>query len=314
MSETNENDYDEYVRTKKNIAKSNVVIIFAVVAICALIMKYDTFLFNLLPESKKWPKLLYEIVIVFGIAIILTQSGFHYIKKLWLNKEIDKSKLEIFLSIVLFVSMMIYSGIFAIDVSFPIMSAMNDTIQVLVRIGFFIAILMGILFLFLFGEWIGAHEVIDYTLTPLEKRYEKEKEDEKEKKEILLEGLPAATVVAPTEPIFLVERTPDGSNRSIDKVIDLTFIASGDPYPKLEDYDWFVESSNPFVDAHISTYDSAIKVSLSVSSQFFDYISDPFGAGEDEDDIGEAVVTLTGMHQNRGGPGICANITVIYDM
>lgn len=326
MSDNDENEYEEYVRTKRTISKAAVVTIFTVGAICVLIMKYDAIgalLVNLTPESNKRAILLYEIILVFGIAVMLSKIGFHYAEKLW-RSEIDKSKLETLLSILLHASIVVYSGIFAADVSFPIMSKVSDTIELLMRIGLFVVTFIGVLSLFLFGNWLGARDVIDYDLAPLEKRFEKEKEDAETVKHEYRMGEPAASIFVPNQPIEFVGNWSTG--HCDDQVIDVVFIATGYPPPKIEDYDWSIESA-PYMATRLRVSDGEIKILLCPPYYFqeppfekpwwwwdaehsYHYDGDEWSGYTP----GLTILTLTGMHRDYGGPGIMTKIAVVdYD-
>ena len=324
MSQTVESDYEKYVRRRKYIAQTNVVIMFSVVAVCALIMKYATFLVNLIPESHKRAEPVIEITYVFGIAIILAQTGFYYSKKLWRKGDLDNSKLGTFTSILLLVSIVIYSGIIAVDISFPIMSKVNDIILILMRIGLFIAIFIGIVALFMFGGWLASNAVIDHELIPLEKRVEKQKENAETAKHEYRMEKPAASISVPNQPIEFVGEWSKG--HCDDQVIDVLFTATGYSPPKIEDYDWSIESA-PYMATRLRVNDGEIKILLCPPYYF---LEPPFEKPSwwwhaehsyhyDGDEWsgytpGLTILTLTGMHRDYGGPGIMTKIAVVdYD-
>ena len=320
MSQTDESDYDKYVRRRKYIAQTNVTIMFAVVAVCALIMKYDKFLVSLIPESNKRAEPFFVIACVFGIAIILTQTGFHYSKKLWRKENLDNSKLGTFNSILLLVSIVIFSGIIAVDISFPIMSKVNDRILILMRIGLFLVIFIGIVSLFMLGGWLGSSAVIDHELTPLERRVEKEKENAETAKHEYRMGESAASIYVPNQPIEFVGNWSTG--HCDDQVIDVVFTATGHPPPKIEDYDWSISSQGNVYDTLLRICDGEIKILLCPP----DYFLEPpyekprwWWDGErsyyrDGIEPGLTILTLTGMHRDYGGPGITTKIAVVdYD-
>ena len=320
MSQTGESDYDKYVRRRRYIAQTNTIIMFAVVAVCALIMKYDTFLVSLIPESDKRAEAFYEIVFVFGIAIILAQTGFHYSKKLWRKEDLDNSKLGNFTSILLIVSIAIYSGIIAVDISFPIMSKVNDKILILMRIGLFVAIFIGIVTLLMFGGGLGASAVIDHDLIPLEKRVEKERENAETAKHEYRMGEPAASIFVPNQPIEFVGNWSTG--HCDDQVIDIVFTATGHPPPKIEDYDWSISLQGNVDDAQLRICNGEIKVLLCPPDYFLEPPYEKPRWWRDAErwyprdgmTPGLTILTLTGMHRNYGGPGIATKIAVVdYD-
>ena len=320
MRETDENSYDEYVRTTRNFTKYLVIVTIAVGAICTLILKYNTFPLNLIPESDKWYAPLYGVFLVFGFAVILSQIGFHYTEKLCKNSEIGKSKLEIVFSILLFASIAIYSGVVAADISFPIISRVGDKIQILMRIGLFIVIFAGISALFLFGTWVGAYEIIDYNLIRLARKFDKEKENAEWVKSEYRTGKPAVSISVPNQPIEFVGNWSTG--HCDDQVIDVLFTATGHPPPKIEDYDWSISSQGNVDDTRLRICDGEIKILLCPPYYF---LKPPYEKPQwwwdaessyprDGIEPGLTILTLTGMHRDYGGPGIATEIAVVdYD-
>ena len=317
MSKTDEDTYEEYVRRRNYIAQTNVIIMFSVIAVCALIMKYDTFLVSLIPESHKRAEPVFEIVYVFGIAIILAQIGFHYSNKLWHKEDLDSSRLGNFTSILLVVSMVIFSGIIAVDISFPLMSKVNDKILILMRIVLFVAIFIGIAKLFMLGGWLGSSAVIDYELIPLGKRVDKEKENTETAKHEYRMGKPAASISVPNQPIEFVGEWSKGN--CDDQIIDVVFTAAGHPPPKIEDYDWSI-SSDPYMETGLHVHDGEVKILLRPPDYFLEppyekpwwwWYAETAG---NRYYSGKTILTLTGMHRDYGGPGIMTKIAVVdYD-
>lgn len=320
MSETDENNYDERVRKGRSFTKYLAIVTIAVGAICTLILKYNTFPLNLLPESDKWFVPLYGIFLVLGFAIMLVQVGFHYTEKLFKNREMDKSKLEIVYSILLFASIAIYAGVIAEDISFPIISRVSDKIQILMRVGLFTVIFAGISALFLFGTWVGVYAIVDYDLIPLERRFEKEKENEERVKSDFRTGKPAVSISVPNQPIEFVGNWSTGY--CDDQVIEVLFTATGNPPPKIEDYDWSISSQGNVDNTRLRICDGEIKILLCPPYYF---LEPPYEKPQwwwdaessyprDGIEPGLTILTLTGMHRDYGGPGIATEIAVVdYD-
>lgn len=324
VSQTDESDYEKYVRRRNYIAQTNVIIMFSVVAVCALIMKYDTLLVSLIPESYKRAEPVFEIVYVFGIAIILAQIGFRYSNKLWHKEDLDNSKLGNFTSILLVVSMVIFSGIIAVDISFPVMSKVNDKILILMRIVLFVAIFIGIAKLFMLGGWLGSSAVIDHELIPLGKRVDKEKENAETAKHEYRMEKPAASISVPNQPIEFVGEWSKG--HCDDQIIDVVFTANGYSPPKIEDYDWSIKSA-PYMATRLRVSDEEIKILLCPPYYFLEPpFEKPWWWWDAEHSYhydgdewsgytpGLTILTLTGMHRDYGGPGIMTKIAVVdYD-
>ena len=152
------------------------------------------------------------------------------------------------------------------------------------------------------GIDIGIADVRRWRVIPLKKELVKIKRENRKTKDIYQKGLPAASLVVEKSEVALVKISlPDVDYDRDRKIIDVAFIASGDPRPKPEDYEWFTLSDNEFVNSEAWISDDVIKVRVSLSSLFYSHL------GWIEAD---AQVTLTGMHRDYRGPGLSTTIKV----
>ena len=288
----------------------NAAVAILSIVVFALVTKYITFPIIGQIASTFHMRAIFGLLMAFPITVVIllpVSIGTKYAKMILRGGRLYEYEISMLVqSFLVFLGMIIASSL-AYFVYLFVLGEMDKEARTIISIGIYFGlqyiVSRALDSLVDIGIDIGIADIRRWQVIPLKKELLRIKQEAKNTRNAYQKGLPAVSLSTESRHVALSKRSPfDFGYEADKKVIDVLFISSGNPRPKLEDFEWFAISDNEFVNSEAWICNDVIKVRVSLSYLFYSY---------DGWREAEALVTLTGMHRDYRAPGISTTIKVL---